>query len=454
MDINEIDFKSNKEKIENSKKQTVKKKKRLKKGVLQYLFWFISIVFIIACCIFYGKRLIKYYKIYNPSTDGNSVVYMANSILVDTPFVTSGSGAYRLSGNVIYRGIDVNNYVYYSNQLWRIVKIRSDNSIELILDDYINIMPWNSKYTTYLKSDIYDYLNNHYIKSLNKDMLTTTSVCLDDIKSTSSLTCDSVNYENYVTLLDISSYLNSIVDNSTFISKDSNKMWLLSTNSNEKQIWHTSGSSVAYSDANNNYLIKPVVTLASTNILEKGTGTKEDPYIVKDESTDIKIGSYVKLEDDMWRVYDITNDVYKLESTKLLGSNNIFDSKSNIYNPQSNKSLANYLNNTYYNSLSYKDLLVKTDWNIGEYKDSYKDVSNEAVSAYVGILNIADIKFDSSLINYYLSTPVDGKLYMYNSVLAKSRVNSSRPIRPTIAIDKNSKLKGNGTNENPFTVEA
>lgn len=454
MDINEIDFKANKERIENNKKQTVKKKKRLKKGVLQYIFWFISIVFIIACCIFYGKRLIKYYKIYNPSNDGNSVVYMANSILFDTPFVTSGEGAYRLSGNVIYRGDDVNNYVYYSNQLWRIVKIRSDNSIELILDDYINIMPWDSEYTTYLKSDIYEYLNNYYIKSLNKDMLTTTSVCLDDIKSTSTLTCDSVNYENYVSLMDISSYLNSIVDNNTFISKDTNKMWLLSTNDSEKQIWHTSGSSVAHSDSNNNYLIKPVVTLSSTNILEKGTGTKDDPYVVKDESSDVRIGSYVKLDNDVWRIYDITSDVYKLENTKLLSSNNIFDSKSNIYNPSTNKSLANYLNNTYYNSLSYKDLLVKTDWNIGEYKDSYKDVSIETVSAYVGILNIADIKFDSSLINYYLSTPVDGKLYMYNSVLAKSRVNSSRPIRPTIAIDKNSKFSGNGTNDNPFTLEA
>ena len=211
----------------------------------------------------------------------------------------------------------------------------------------------------------------------------------------------------------------------------------------------------ATSKALENKDIKLEVSLDAKNyILEKGTGTKDDPYVVKDESSDVRIGSYVKLDNDVWRIYDITSDVYKLENTKLLSSNNIFDSKSNIYNPSTNKSLANYLNNTYYNSLSYKDLLVKTDWNIGEYKNSYKDVSNETVSAYVGILNIADIKFDSSLINYYLSTPVDGKLYMYNSVLAKSRVNSSRPIRPTIAIDKNSKFSGNGTNDNPFTLEA
>ena len=39
-----------------------KKKKRLKKGLLfSVVFCFVSIVFILGCCVFYGTRLVKYY---------------------------------------------------------------------------------------------------------------------------------------------------------------------------------------------------------------------------------------------------------------------------------------------------------------------------------------------------------------------------------------------------------
>lgn len=452
MDTNEIDFKKNQEKMRNKETTTHKKKTRLKKGVIQNLFCIISVLFIIICCIYYGRRLIKYYKIFNPKGNGSDTVYMANSILTDTPFLTEGEGAYRISGNVIYKGENVNNYVEFSNQIWRIIKIRSDNSIELILDDYINIMPWNNTYTTYLKSDLFDYLNNVYINSLNKSLLTTSSSCTDDITSTNKITCDNLNIENYVNLLDVTSYLNSIEDNKTYISKDDEKIWLLNRNSESKKIWNTSGSGITTSNSDSKYLVKPVITLSSTNILESGSGTKEDPYKVKEENEDVKIGTYIKLGDDLYRVYDIENDVLKLELNSLNKNNRSFGT-TNEFNPENSNSLASYLNTTYLNSLSYKDKLVETKWYIGEYNTSYKDVKEDYITSKVGLLNLADIKFDSSLLNYYLTTPINDKLYIYNSVLAESKSNVNRPFRPTVAIKKDKKLKGNGTYENPFELE-
>ena len=45
----------------------MKKKCKIKRKIsIQKIFCIISILFIIGCFIFYGKRLIKYYKIYNP----------------------------------------------------------------------------------------------------------------------------------------------------------------------------------------------------------------------------------------------------------------------------------------------------------------------------------------------------------------------------------------------------
>ena len=41
-------------------------------------------------------------------------------------------------------------------------------------------------------------------------------------------------------------------------------------------------------------------------------------------------------------------------------------------------------------------------WYVGEYTKSYKDTENDSIEAYVGILNMSDIKFGSSLVNYYI----------------------------------------------------
>ena len=101
MDMNEIDFKSNQEKVREKETKKVKKRTKLKKGIIQNIFCILSILFIVICCIYYGKRFIKYYKIYNPKGSSDNTVYMAQSILSETPFVTDGDGAYRLSGNVL-----------------------------------------------------------------------------------------------------------------------------------------------------------------------------------------------------------------------------------------------------------------------------------------------------------------------------------------------------------------
>ena len=53
----------------------------------------------------------------------------------------------------------------------------------------------------------------------------------------------------------------------------------------------------------------------------------------------------------------------------------------------------------------------------------------------------------------FLTTPIDDGVYIYNSILAKSRIGVKRHIRPTISISKENKFKGNGTLNDPFILE-
>ena len=291
--------KKKKEKKEKKSKEKKPKKEKVKKPVnkavlaCQIIFCSLSVLFILGCMYYYGSRMIKYYKIYNPKTeDGEVIELLGNSIITNSSLVTSGEGLYRVSGQYIYKGENVDNYVLFGNNLWRITRVNSDGSLELV-SEYINALNWNKEITTYSDSDIRKYLNDVFLKTLDKDMLIETSYCTDIISDINSVTCKESNREDYVRLLGITEFLNSQVDGKTFINTTSDNIWLY--NSSEEEVWHISGSNVSSSKSNNGYLIKAVVTIKNSVTLLKGKGTKEEPYIIE-KNKDVRVGYYVKLD--------------------------------------------------------------------------------------------------------------------------------------------------------------
>jgi len=437
-------------------KEVVKKSKlKLKKGVLQTVFNLVSLTFIIGCCVFYGSRLIKYYKIYNPKLEtGETVELISNALVKNTEIVFEGDGLYRTNGVYVYKGETANNYIEFSNMLWRIVKTNVDGTVEMILEDYINILKWDFEKYDYKDSDVNKYLNEVFAKNLNTDLLSKTLVCLDKVDSLTNITCNESNTDYYVKLLSLSDFVNSKTD-TTFVSKDEELVWLHT--SSEDKVWHSNGANVSQSTADSNYFVKPVVTLKNSTQLLGGTGTKEDPYKIEKEDKKIGFASYVQLGEDLWQVYAIDEKEIKLVLTSLYNDGNTtyrFDVSENIYDVENDNSLAKYLNTEFYDKLSYEDLIIDGTWYIGTYENSYEDVYKETVNAKVGIYNVADIKLDSSVMGYNLSTPSEeGKVYYYNNNLISSKVTLSRGIRPTITIENQKANEGNGTVTNPFVIE-
>lgn len=404
----------------------------------------ISLIFIMICIFFYGFRLIKYYKIFNPKIDGENVTLIMNSVVSKSTIVYENDGLYRVSGMYIYKGENVNNYIMYSNMLWRILRFNIDGSLDITLDDSINMLKWNNEVTNFTSSDVYKYLNNYFYKKLDNMHLTVTPICDDEITDLSKITCDNKNVTSYVRLLSVSDYLNSKVEGS-YLETNSN-IWL--SNRNVDTIWNINKNSLSSSDSTNMYYIKPVVTLKNTTKLLSGDGTKSNPYIVSEKS--LGIGSYVKLDDDVWVIYDKDSN-YHLSLTKSLDIRAFGNDIKFDVNDESN--IAYYLNDEYYNSLSYKNKLVSADWYDGTY-NSYDDILKSSVSSKVGLLNVDDLKFDSKLNNYYLLTPsTEDKIYLYSDTITDSKVSLNRNIIPTISLDEIKVLSGNGTIDDPYVVE-
>ena len=412
---------------------------RRKKRLIENIFNIISIIFIIGCCVFYGYRLVKYYKIFNPKKTELNGGLLSISIPKNSAIVTSGDGLYHIGGSYIYKGNVDNNYITFSGLTFRILKINYGSTIDLVLDDPIISLNWNKELTSYDKSTLHNYLNNEFINYLNKDLLTTSSVCLDVVNEINSKECDNKLNDVYVKSLDINNYLNTITETS-YINEADEYIWLSDTN--DTMVWHTNGYNISTSFADNFYGVLPVITLDMDVELISGTGTKEDPYRI-DATKDYSIGSYVKLDKDIWRV--IKND----EKTITLSLDNELDKlmafgNSNNYDVNLTGSLAFYLNNDYYNSLSYKDIIVDYNYNNG----------TDSVVAKVSIPSIKDPKFNISQNQYYLiNSASNEEMFVYSNGVYKCKSTLAKSIKPVITINKDSLKAGNGSLDNPYVVE-
>lgn len=216
-------------------------------------------------------------------------------------------------------------------------------------------------------------------------------------------------------------------------------------------VWYISGSNISTSQASDTHKIKPIVTLNMDTELISGKGTKDDPYRI-DATKDYHIGSYVKLDNDLYRVIDSSNDLLKLELNKPLdklmayGNNTSYD--ENVAN-----SVASYLNKEYLNSLSYKNLIVKADYSFELYDGKLNDGSSK-VKAFVGLPTIFDYQFNDDNNEFFLANyDKDNNIYVYSNHVGKVKSTLSKAIKPVITIKRNSLTSGKGTLESPYTKE-
>ena len=102
-------------------------KERSKRKIsVQKIFNLVSLMFLLACVIFYGGRFIKLYIENNKVEETNSMAKNIKESNKDNKNFKIVNGEYYFSGT------NINNYVSYSNLLWRIIKINNDNTITMI----------------------------------------------------------------------------------------------------------------------------------------------------------------------------------------------------------------------------------------------------------------------------------------------------------------------------------
>ena len=449
-----------------NKKITKNKAKTKKKLIIdkQKMFWAISLAVLAACLLFYGIRLIYYHHKFNGNADNSNTIYktvVANNH--DDNALTN------IGDNYYFVGKDVNNYVEYSNIMFRIIRLNANGTITLVADHALSNLSMGEN-KEFSKSYIYDWLNKKedtdntgiLEQSLNvpSKYLFKSLTCTDKLDSANNKECQKDEISSYLTLLSVADYINTgNIDSFA----NNGQYFYLSNNTKDNASWYVNSTGkIGTIDGSDIYGVRPVITLAKDLELVSGTGTATDPY--KIEKNTGKFGSYVKLGNDIWRIYQVEDNNYKLvlndyltvDSQKLESN---YSNKTYKYNDTESGSLAHYLNKTYLNSLSYKDLIIDSKYSNGYYtKEDYRDSFNTMVETKVGLLGVGNIILNNTLDEYYTSTGniSEGKMVYViknNGHLVTKSIRSTAYVVPCITIDKNTLTKGEGTITSPYETE-
>ena len=513
--------------LKKKKREKLPKEKKNKKkhvmGPIEFLFNFVSLVFMLSVALYFGGRSLYYYskqnvKIKKEASTVNGLIVQNNNLAKDS----NEDGLHQDIDGYYFKGKVENNYVLYENRLFRVIRVNNDDTVKMISEGFASSFMWGEN-SSYSDSNIQNWLNKtdkehsgiYYDTIINNKLLKKTEYTEDILKDGKIIskeefkkekeeeekkkleeekkeeTTEEVKEESkeekkttkkksskkekeevvevkkekeYVTLLTIKDY--TLANGMSSYLNNGKIFYLLGLNEDYENLYVEEDGSIQSTDSLSGYGIRPVITLKKNTEVVSGSGTKEDPYVVKSSETNY-VDSYIKLGEDTWKVSSIEGDTLKLYLNGYLKSNGQevyrnYSSYNSIYNVGEWSNIGNYLNNSYVNSLSYKDKLVDCNFYTGEISDdagySFNNIYNRVVNSKVGLLNIFDYVSNNELSDYFhinLTSEVGSMEYntYSNGLLEEADVRDSKHIVPVVCIKKDSIKNGEGSIDNPYKVE-
>ena len=455
--------------MEKNKKK--KKKQKYKFGIKEFLFNFFSLVLMIGVGTYFGYRSLYYYSRQNQTIQEEAQT-LNGMILQNVPISKEEDGLHRDSLGYYFKGNVNNNYVLFTNQLFRIIRIYEDNTVQLIREDYVSIFPWGDT-SNYENSNVHHWLDKtewelsgiYYETLHNVQKFFTPTTYQIDVLSDDKIISSEEKQSGYISILTVTDYVLAQGKNSYLNNGET--FFLLGENEEGKNLYVDTDGSIQSCDSVEGYGIRPVLTLKENTVIIGGDGTKDNPYVISQGEDTNYISSYVKLGNDLWKVFYQNNNILKLSYEGYASINGVeclrsYSQTNSIYDIMSRENIGYYLNSTYLSSLPYQDILLPFDSYIGEISDDkgyqYSNVFNNTVSSKVSLLNIFDPMFNIQLEDYFrVNTTSEVGSMAYNTsstgFLLESDVREEKHIVPVISIDIGVLKNGSGTMDNPYVVE-
>lgn len=456
----------------------------------------VSAIFLTSCVFYYGGRFVYYYsvskgKIVQTTSNLNEILTQPVNLVVE------GDGLQVDGQGYVYRGNPVDNYVYYSGMLWRIMNINEEGNIQLITDETVSVVPWTNEENVYETSIIRKYLNPvegeentgifYNLLEEPETYLVPNIICADKtLEPTEVLGCSVKLEQDYVGLMNVNQYffangVDSYLNTQT-------QQWTLTAKSDDNSVFyiHTLGGIGNNSESSTDkysYGVRPVITLKANLDITGGNGLKENPYRITagldDEKSyllsEMAVGSYFTYENEVWRIVSTEEG-----KTKAIMMDVIRDEEGNpilkAYSKNSAKynlksgSVGYYLNNDYVNSLEHPEYLTEGTFYNGvfNYESGYslEEIKSSSVEAKVGLPQIYDLYTTNTLesdeyigeiaywtSNYKKSSELLTWVMRSGDWLFGDFATNTYAVRPVIYLKENIGItSGDGSMEAPYEI--
>ena len=406
----------------------------------------------------------------------------------------------------------LNNSLWYSGFLWRIMGINADGTVRLITDENVTSIPWGADDTAQNWDGSYakDWLNNYFYPRLKgNNIIKEETWCSETTTSSSSArtTCENnlSTQPAYVGLITIDEH-NLAGGSDSYLNIGQNQ-WTMTPYSSSNVFSVGDDGDAHYNSVSRANGLRAVINVNSDVTITSGNGTlgetwssEAGPYILNEDKSievtgklneKVTSGEYVLFAGKKYRVVDKDSN----GNTKLIldgyyeEDGNIFemkynDTNTNVFSTTTgigqklNGDVLNWLTN---NSESEKAKLVsnytwyQNNFDYGyDYKISLEEESpTRSIQATVGLIRVGEMlpsQSSSTLTNgytiassfsnasdYWTMTPYTSSSfawYVYNSGNAFSGdVSSTRGLRAVIVVNSDVTITGgNGTWSNPYQI--
>jgi len=392
-------------------------------------------------------------------------------------------------GEDCYNTQVVNNYVWYSGHLWRVIKVNENDTVKLVTEDSIAGIAYDGESSVYAGSDVQDYLLKEFYPELNnaKNLIVDGDYCNEKMTSLTKVryTCAANSVvKSKIGLLTIDEY-NIIGGEEGYLN---NGTWFFTmTPTKDANVWvvKMDGTKERGYNVIEPYAIRPVITMKSLDIVS-GSGTANDPYHIQGDSVaqagdklNTRVsGEYVKFGDEMWRIVEASGSQTKLIYDGVIIENDMpvqvvygeygkFEKDSYIYN---------YLNETIMNKLfnsTEEELILNSRWfsNPMVKGDSPRNTSlvigSQYTEAKIGLPYVGELmtgwsstnsmrpmdRFTVWTMNY--NPNFKGNQWYLTSVGTSDYLDGvDRGISPVINLHPKLTIgSGNGTYQDPYVLE-
>ena len=400
-------------------------------------------------------------------------------------------------------GTNPNNYIWYSGKLWRAVSIdSSDNSVKLVTQWNISVLPYNADGKTAFKGSYMEqWLNDTSVDGFLGNLRESDKFIKTDSVWNATMTTETTKPEkttmvtDAVGLLNIYEYTMSYKNASSSTGYLNNDLyWWTLTPYGSSSVRNVSyGGNSSHNGPSYSYGPRPSINLKSAVKIIDGDGTVDNPYRLQgdnDSPTGALLstrysGEYISFgtgENNLYRIVShengtgtkITSAIPLKESSSYksikFGSNATF-SKDNTIGTFLN---GDYLtNSTYLTSDQVNMIEDNTTWYLGtvghgtNYKlAKYQDVASSSLTtstttAKVGLLRLGELmvgQFNRSNSNYqcWLLTKYDTSnvrgLY-FTGASGSDSSNLFYGFRPSMNLKSTVKIvSGTGTKSDPFVI--